>query len=199
MTVRKERDRVAVDDRDVVRDRRDAVVDDRDVVRDRRDVDDDRVVVRDRRDVVDDPVVVRDHRDAVAEEGEVVTRRADGYSLARGWMRVFNMMVGFILLLIETALAFRLAFKLAGANAGNGFVTFIYDVSNPFISPFKGIVNHSTSGKAVFEPETVIAMAVWAVVAILLVVLVNIVTSAPAPSKREAVSRERYTHVDRQS
>ena len=153
----------------------------------------------DRQVVVEEPVAVRDHRDAVTEEGEVVTRRADGYSLARGWMRVFNMLIGFILLLIETALAFRLAFKLAGANAGNGFVNFIYDVSNPFIAPFKGILNHSTSGKTIFEPETVIAMVVWAIVAVLLIVLVNIVTSAPAPSQRESVSRERYAHLDRRS
>ena len=149
--------------------------------------------------VLDDPVVVQDHREARSEEGEVLTRRPDGYTLARGWMRTFNLFVGFFLMLIETALAFRLAFKLGGANANNGFVNFIYDVSNPFISPFKGIANHSTSGSTIFEPETVIAMAVWAVVAIILVVLVNIVTSAPAPAEHSTVSRERYTHVDRQS
>lgn len=149
--------------------------------------------------VVDDPVVVRDHREAVAQEGETVTRRPDGYTLARGWMRMFTMLIGFVLLLVETALAFRLAFKLAGANAGNGFVNFMYDVSNPFISPFKGIADHSTSGDSIFEPETVIAMAVWAVAAILIVVLVNIVTSAPAPAQHETVSRDTYRHVDRQS
>ena len=149
--------------------------------------------------VVDDPVVVRDHREAVAQDGEVVTRRPDGYTLARGWMRTFNMTVGFLLFLLESALAFRLAFKLGGANASNGFVNFIYDVSNPFISLFKGIANHSTSGSTIFEPETVIAMAVWAVAAIILVVLVNIVTSAPAPRETETVQRERYSHVDRNS
>ena len=149
--------------------------------------------------VVDDPVVVQDHHAARSEEGEVLTRRPDGYTLARGWMRTFNLFVGFFLLLTETALAFRLAFKLGGANTNNGFVNFIYDVSNPFISPFKGIANHSTSGSTIFEPETVIAMAVWAVGAIIVVVLVNIVTSAPAPAEHSTVSRERYTHVDRQS
>ena len=149
--------------------------------------------------VVDKPVIVRDHRETVAEEGEVFTRRPGGYELARGWMRTFNMVVGFLLLLVETVLAYRLAFKLGGANANNGFVNFTYDLSNPFISLFKGIANHSTSGSSIFEPETVIAMAVWAVAAIILVVLVNIVTSAPAPVEREAVTREHYAHVDRNS
>lgn len=149
--------------------------------------------------VVDDPVIVRDHREAVAERGQTVTTRPDGYTLAKAWMRTFNMIVGFFLLLLETALVFRLAFKLSGANAGNGFVSFIYDVSNPFISPFKGIANQTTSGDGIFEPETVIAMGVWAVAAIILVVLVNIVTSAPAPAQHESVTSETYTHVDRQS
>ena len=148
--------------------------------------------------VDDNPVIVQDHRESVAQEGEVVTRRPDGYTLTRAWMRTFNMVVGFVLLLLETSLAFRLAFKLGGANDSNGFVGFMYDVTNPFISPFKGIANHSTSADRIFEPETVIAMAVWAVAAIILIVLVNILTSAPAPAEHESVSRERYTHVDRQ-
>lgn len=58
--------------------------------------------------------------------------------------------------MIEMLLAFRLGFALAGANRSNGFVEFIYDASNLFVSPFKGIVDHQTSGKMVFEPETVI-------------------------------------------
>ncbi len=148
--------------------------------------------------VVDNPVVVRDHREAVAQEGETVTRRPDGYTLARGWMRMFTMLIGFVLLLVETALAFRLAFKLSGANAGNGFVNFIYDVSNPFISPFKGIANHSTPGDGIFEPETVIAMAVYAIAALVLIMVLNIATSAPSLSgEREVVERERSTHYTR--
>ena len=113
--------------------------------------------------------------------------RVGGYALARAWMRTFNLFVGFLLLVLETMLAFRLAFQLAGANSANGFVDFIYDVSHPFQALFAGIANHSTSGSTVFEPETVIAMAVWAVVTILLVVFVNVITTAPAPSERSAV------------
>ncbi len=96
-------------------------------------------------------------------------------------------------------LAFRLAFQLGGANSTNGFVDFIYDVSYPFQAPFVGIANHSTSGSTVFEPETVIAMGVWAAVTILLVVFVNVITSVPAASERESVSRDRYAHIDKQS
>lgn len=101
--------------------------------------------------------------------------------------------------MIEMLLAFRLGFALAGANRSNGFVEFIYDASNLFVSPFKGIVDHQTSGKMVFEPETVIAMAVWIVVALIIVAAVNILAAAPAPTREAAVTREHRSHYDRSS
>ena len=149
----------------------------------------------------DQPVVVREHAEAVAHTAEVRTTHADGFVLARAWMRTFTMFTGFLLLILESLLAFRLAFQLGGAHATNGFVSFIYDVSHPFQAPFAGIANHSTSasGNSVFEPETVIAMAVWAAVTILLVVFVNVLTSAPASTERDAVSRDRYASIDKRS
>ena len=142
---------------------------------------------------------VRDHVDRFAHADEVRTRRPDSFTLVRGWMRTFNLLAGFLLLVVESVLAFRLAFQLGGANSTNGFVDFIYDVSHPFQVPFEGIASHSTSGSTVFEPETVIAMAVWAAVTFLLVVFINVITSAPAPFETETVSRERSAHIDRQS
>lgn len=145
--------------------------------------------------VTREPVIAA-HAETAASEHESVAVHEDGWSLARGYMGVFNALVGFVLLVVEIALGFRLAFALAGANAANGFVDFIYDVSRPLVSPFEGIVNEQVSGSSVFEPETVIAMAVYAVVAIIIVAFVNILTSAPAPVRTEAVTRDRHTHVD---
>lgn len=146
--------------------------------------------------IVDRPEVVA-HDEAEGSEHERVTTYSDSWTMARGGMRMFNSLVAFAVLIVETLLAFRLAFALGGANATNGFVNFIYDVSHPFVSPFVGIASHSVDGKSVFEPETVIAMAVWAVVALLIVAAVNILLSAPAPARSEAVTRERQTHYDR--
>ena len=47
------------------------------------------------------------------------------------------------LAVVETLLVGRLAFLLAEANANNGFVNFIYDVSKPLAEPFQGIVANS--------------------------------------------------------
>jgi hypothetical protein len=145
--------------------------------------------------VVDEPIM--DHRETAGTVSERVTTRGDSWSMARGGMRMFNSLIAFVLLLVETLLAFRLGFALGGANRANGFVEFIYDFSKPFVAPFKGIFAHDVSGKTVFEPETVIAMVVWAVLAVIIVVAVNILMSAPSPTNTKEVTREQRTHFDR--
>lgn len=146
--------------------------------------------------IVEEPQVI-DHREAEGAEHERVTTHEDSWTVVRGSLRMFNALVAFVMLLIETVLAFRLGFALGGANRDNGFVEFIYDVSKPFIAPFEGIAAHEVDGRTVFEPETVIAMAVWLVVALLIVAAVNILLMAPAPTRSEGVTRERRAHYDR--
>jgi hypothetical protein len=145
----------------------------------------------------DEPIVTRDGYAAHAGEEEVVSAYPDGLSVARGFARTFNLLVAFVALLVETLLAFRLGFALGGANPNNGFVNFIYDVSAPFVAPFETIRNEEIVGGGVFEPETVIAMAVYAVAAVLIILFVSIITSAPRTGPtRNVVSRERHAHVE---
>ena len=70
---------------------------------------------------------------------------------------------------VEIILTFRLFFKLLGANPGNGFVKGIYVVTQFFVGIFEGIFSTATAGgagtKAVFEPATLIAMVVIAIIA----------------------------------
>jgi len=77
--------------------------------------------------------------------------------------------VGIIFGVIEVGLAFRLIFKLLGANLKNGFVQGIYYITEFFVGIFEGIFPRiTTSGaeaKAAFEPATLIAMVVIAIIA----------------------------------
>lgn len=86
--------------------------------------------------------------------------------------------VYYILGVLEVLFAFRLIFKLLGANPQSPFVTFIYSVSQAFLSPFTGIFRPAvTKGieiQAVLEPTTIIAMIVYAVVAWGIVKLIEI-------------------------
>ena len=75
----------------------------------------------------------------------------------------------YILGILEVLFAFRLVFKILGANPDSGFVSFIYSVSQIFLVPFTAIFRSATTQgietKAVLEPSTIIAMVVYAVLA----------------------------------
>lgn len=89
-------------------------------------------------------------------------------------------LIYFIFGLIEILLAFRLVFKLAGANPVSGFVNFIYALTDLFVSPFTGIFSRATTTgvetTAVFEPETLVALVVYALLSWGIVKLVHIVS-----------------------
>jgi hypothetical protein len=71
--------------------------------------------------------------------------------------------------LIEVLLGFRFIFKLTGANPTNVFVKGLYDFTQFFVGIFQGIFSNSTTAgaetKAVFEPGTLIAIIVVALIA----------------------------------
>jgi len=83
--------------------------------------------------------------------------------------------VWYFLGVIEVLLAFRVILKLLGANTFSGFTSFIYAVSNPFALPFAGILGVTSSANLVLEWSTLIAMAVYAVIAYGIVALFQMV------------------------
>lgn len=76
--------------------------------------------------------------------------------------------VGTMLGIVEIMLAFRLFFKLLGANPNNGFVQGVYRVTQYVVGIFEGIFSRSaTQGAettAIFEPATLISMVVVALI-----------------------------------
>jgi len=89
-------------------------------------------------------------------------------------------MVYYILGVLQSLLAFRLVFRLLGANPESGFVSFIYSVTNIFIVPFEAIFRSATTDgietRAVLEFSTIIAMIVYALIAWGIVKLIIILT-----------------------
>lgn len=67
---------------------------------------------------------------------------------------------------LEVLFAFRLIFKILGANPQSGFVTFIYSITKLFLAPFTGIfrmaVSNGIETQSVLEPTLIIAMIVYA-------------------------------------
>ena len=87
-------------------------------------------------------------------------------------------LVYFIFGALEILLGFRLIFKLMGASTGSGFVRMIYSLSNLLIMPFEGIFRRATTQgietTSVFEPATIVAMIVYAVLVVGILKLVRI-------------------------
>jgi len=77
--------------------------------------------------------------------------------------------VGTLFGILEILLAFRLIFKGLGANPGNGFVNGIYYITNSIVGIFTGIFSQlraeGAETTAIFEPATLIAMIVIALIA----------------------------------
>lgn len=81
---------------------------------------------------------------------------------------------------LEILLAFRLVFKLMGASVGNAFIGLIYGLSGIFILPFQGIfhsgVTQGIETSSVFEPSTLVAIIVYAVIAWGIVKLLSVLS-----------------------
>ncbi len=74
--------------------------------------------------------------------------------------------VWFIADVLLILLAFRFVLVLLGANQGNAFVNFIYDVSHPFAAPFFSIFNYKLEyGVSRVELGTLVAIAIYALIA----------------------------------
>lgn len=78
----------------------------------------------------------------------------------------FSQFLWLIVSVIVILLALRFAFVLINANAGTGFVNFIYNITNPLVAPFQNIVN--TPG---IDVASIVAIFVYMIVGWLLITL----------------------------
>lgn len=93
----------------------------------------------------------------------------------------------YLLGLIETLLLFRFAFKMFGANQGAPFVRALYAVSDGLTWPFRGIFPVGAVEGSVFEWSSLVAMAVYAVIAYGLIYLIQLVKPVDQEDVEEAV------------
>ncbi len=97
--------------------------------------------------------------------------------------------VGALLIItLESALAFRVLFKLIAANPANPFAHFLYQVTQPFAAPFIGLVGMPYFSGSVFEISTLIGMAIFGAVYWIIIRLMWVIfnpTKAVDPDKYE--------------
>ncbi len=97
--------------------------------------------------------------------------------------------VWYIFSLIEALLALRFVLKLLGANPAAGFTSFIYGITAPFAAPFLNVFQISRVEGSVLEWTTLLAMAVYWLVAMGIVKL--LVMGKPVSTPEAAVKLDR--------
>jgi len=98
--------------------------------------------------------------------GGRVTTRAVSHESRDQQVSKIAQVVWFITGIILAILALRVVLALVGANLNNAFASFIYGLSEPFVAPFRGLlqIGEFHAGVSRFELETVVAMIVYVLV-----------------------------------
>lgn len=87
-----------------------------------------------------------------------------------------NLFIGAVMAI----LGLRFLLRLLGANADNGFVSWIYEMSGVLLAPFRGIFPTTVfENRFVLDFTTLFAMLIYAVFGLLIIALINAIT-APA-------------------
>lgn len=101
-------------------------------------------------------------------------------------VNLLNFFVG----VVEGILALRFVLKLFGANAGNGFVSWVYEMSGVLLDPFRGIFPAKVfENRYVLEFSTVFAMLIYALLGLVLMALIRAVTAVPDAVSKKTVKR----------
>ena len=83
--------------------------------------------------------------------------------------------------IIQILIAARIVLLLLGANADNGLVSFIYQLSDLFVAPFNGIFNSDAvkAGGSIFDIAAVAALVGWTLLEAIVFWVVNLFRREP--------------------
>ena len=81
--------------------------------------------------------------------------------------------------ILEGMIGIRILLKLIGANPGNPFARFVYDITQPLLFMFEGLINNPSFDNIVLELHSIIALLVYAFVTWVLVRMIWLVFYRP--------------------
>ncbi|MFA6050449.1 MAG: YggT family protein [Candidatus Paceibacterota bacterium] len=98
--------------------------------------------------------------------------------------------VWYVLGIVEILLAFRFVLKLLGANPDAGFTAFIYGTTYVFAAPFLNVFRVTYVSGSVFEWTTLLAMAVYWIIALGVIKLLVMGKTVSTPEAAVKLNRE---------
>lgn len=135
--------------------------------------DDTHVVERER--VVERPV----EREYVERPTPVTNVNASsGYvAAAPGPLYYIRRIVALLFGILEVLLILRIVLLALAANSGNALVSFVYNVTEPFVAPFRGIFNFnqvSPGGNSTLDVAALVALVGWVLIEILVLAILRL-------------------------
>lgn len=121
---------------------------------------------RDERVVREEPGPEMEPAAASSSETEVVSRFSPARRAYETVYLIFAIIVG--------AIVVRVLLKLLGASTAVAFTHFMYNITDPVLAPFRGILPTFVSGRTVFESSALIAILIYGLVGIALARLIAI-------------------------
>ena len=116
-------------------------------------------------------VVVQQHGDHIHEQHVVenvnLEHRENVYKISQFIWLLFGG--------LEALIGIRVILMLIGANQGNWFTAFVYQLSSLFLWPFQNLITNPSFQNMTLEVTSVIAMIVYALLGWLLVRLIRVI------------------------
>ncbi|CAN5658682.1 hypothetical protein BH23CHL7_BH23CHL7_21470 [soil metagenome] len=103
------------------------------------------------------------------ESHTTVTRRRSGLGMVE---RAIVYLFG----LIQLLLLLRIVLLLVAAREGNDIVAFIYNLSDIFVAPFRGIlgINEVAAGQSALDVAAIVALIGWTIIELLIIGLIRV-------------------------
>jgi len=105
------------------------------------------------------------HETTVQPNGAEVRQQSVSRSTQISGIVIAQRIIWFIVGVINALIAIRFVLLLLGANQSAGFVDFIYGITGGLVAPFVGIFGQPTYGQFMFDWSSVLAIAVYTLVA----------------------------------
>jgi len=90
--------------------------------------------------------------------------------------------VTFLFGILQVLLILRIILLMLVANPGNDIVQFIFDITQPFVEPFRGMfsLNKVTVGQSVFDVAALVALIGWTLIEALILAGIRIFSRRPS-------------------
>jgi uncharacterized protein YggT (Ycf19 family) len=120
--------------------------------------------------------VVEEQPVAVSHEQTRVTHRRSSWgTIERAIVYIFG--------LIQLLLVLRIVLLLVAARENNAIVAFVYNLSEIFVAPFRGVlgIDEVAAGQAALDVSALVALVGWTIIELVIIGLVRVARPSAAP------------------